>query len=178
MDERAKDPRRVSAGRKGGKAHSGRVGQTNAQARSGSHGHERQERKQFRAIVTQVVADILTGRPPDPTDSEQQQKLRQLAEYALKRAASEQFTPGQLARALCEMELVNTVAFWVAVRDGAYAQAEISDRIRCAENLANRGGLPIVTAAAIAPSLPQKIFEVPGLELGEPVNLPPPDRVQ
>ena len=63
------------------------------------------------------------------------------------------------ARELGESQIMTTVEFLVAARDGLVPGV---DRLRAAENLLDRFGCPRLTQAQVSTDLPAKLYEIVG----------------
>lgn len=144
----------------------------------GSKAHRRAVRTKDRAVLESVILAVMTGEPEPDNLSPHQRRLRELAKTALERARSDSYTASELARALLELELLSTVAFLVAVRDNQLYDevqdpetgevrevrllVDTAERLRAAENIANRGGLPVLSESVVKTNdLPQKLVDIP-----------------
>ena len=88
---------------------------------------------------------LLGGRPKATAGRAQENRIRDLARREGKNA------------------LRKVIRFWIDIVDGKVPGAQVSDRIRAGEQIANRCGLPPLAQQQIQTDLPPKMFDVPGL---------------
>lgn len=132
--------------------------------RPGSVTDQRRVRKALRIQIEEVLRELEAGRSVPPGDSTKEELYR-AAVTVLERDRTEGYTPGQIAKAACELELLGCVAFWIRVRDGIEDGASMADRLRASENLTAKGGLPNLTQHEVSGELmPRKLYDLSGYE--------------
>jgi hypothetical protein len=110
-------------------------------------------------------APRLVGRPPK---REGEHKNKKHCSHPERKPRKLSYAPGTIAgdwlaaKRHCEELTPQCVEFWRRVMSGEVKGSEVSDRLRAAEAIANRGRLPAQTSLEITDAVPPKLIEQPG----------------